>query len=661
MATRLLPPGYQEFLPTGAIAPGAKLYTYSAGTSNPKETYADAALTVPNANPVVADASGRFGDIFAGVGDYRVVMNTSADTLLWTADPVDGASSAGSGINETNLVYNGDFRVNSPLPAGQYGYFSDTQPCAPGWLALSQSGTVQVRADSTVASRWAADVLRLNIRTGSQRYGVVQWVLPEDCAHLAAQSVAFSARVQWNGVTSGNVRYAIIQWASYPTDLPADPVADWTSTTYSSGAFFTSNVAALAVGVATANNSTYIDLPAITGVCSSNPQAIGVIIWTESATTSSRSLKITNARLTQGTTVSDFQRRHYKTEKVIAQPDPFLAQRNLAVNGDFNVWQGGATIAIPASTTTTACYGPDRWCMETDANQACTISRIAGTAATRTAYGAKIQRNAGQTGTSVLRFQQALETADLYAIRDRQLTASFLISAGSDFAGSLTFKVLAGTGTEGRRTNAAAYTGETTIISGTLADLIQISAGSEQYFSFTSTGWGADIPVGVGDFTQACICWEWTPSGTAGADDSFNVFNVRLHIGDSSAPFVVEDIGETLARCQRWYSKSFPQATAPAQNAGVTGAVSFPQVVGASTAMTLPAVTFPATMRAAPVVTLFNPSAANAEARNVGTGTDCTLTSATATEWGFSGTATTPGGSAAGQQLIVHYTADARL
>jgi hypothetical protein len=43
------------------------------------------------------------------------------------------------------------------------------------------------------------------------------------------------------------------------------------------------------------------------------------------------------------------------------------------------------------------------------------------------------------------------------------------------------------------------------------------------------------------------------------------------------------------------------------------------------------------------------------------TGTDCTLTSATATEWGFSGTATTPGGSAAGQQLIVHYTADARL
>lgn len=91
MATRYSPPRGQVFSDTGTPLPGAKLYFYATGTSTPKATYSDAGLTVVNANPVVADSAGRFGDIFYGSGDYKVILKTSADVTVWTADAVPGA------------------------------------------------------------------------------------------------------------------------------------------------------------------------------------------------------------------------------------------------------------------------------------------------------------------------------------------------------------------------------------------------------------------------------------------------------------------------------------------------------------------------------------------------------------------------------------------
>ena len=66
--------------------PGAKLYTYEAGTTTPLATYSDRALTSANANPVVADADGRFGRIFFAEDDYKLVLYTDGDVLVWTCD-----------------------------------------------------------------------------------------------------------------------------------------------------------------------------------------------------------------------------------------------------------------------------------------------------------------------------------------------------------------------------------------------------------------------------------------------------------------------------------------------------------------------------------------------------------------------------------------------
>jgi hypothetical protein len=79
---------------------GAKLYFYGAGLDptdpNKKNTYSDEAATTAtaNSNPVIANASGVFPDIWL-VGDYKVILKTKSEGQIWVADPVretDGTS-----------------------------------------------------------------------------------------------------------------------------------------------------------------------------------------------------------------------------------------------------------------------------------------------------------------------------------------------------------------------------------------------------------------------------------------------------------------------------------------------------------------------------------------------------------------------------------------
>lgn len=69
---------------------GAKLSFLETGTSTDKATFSDAAGTIPNANPVIADANGVFPDIFI-VGTYKVILTDKNDvqTGFGEADPVD--------------------------------------------------------------------------------------------------------------------------------------------------------------------------------------------------------------------------------------------------------------------------------------------------------------------------------------------------------------------------------------------------------------------------------------------------------------------------------------------------------------------------------------------------------------------------------------------
>lgn len=72
------------------VVPSAKAHFYVTGTTTPQDTYADAGLTTPNANPVVADANGVLAPIYLNPAlIYKLTLTTSADVLIRTVDPVN--------------------------------------------------------------------------------------------------------------------------------------------------------------------------------------------------------------------------------------------------------------------------------------------------------------------------------------------------------------------------------------------------------------------------------------------------------------------------------------------------------------------------------------------------------------------------------------------
>jgi len=83
----LMPEGKQSFnTTTGIPLVGGKVYTYDAGTNNPKQTFNDAAGTVPNANPVILDARGEATIFWSGA--YKVVLKDALDNTIWTVDNI---------------------------------------------------------------------------------------------------------------------------------------------------------------------------------------------------------------------------------------------------------------------------------------------------------------------------------------------------------------------------------------------------------------------------------------------------------------------------------------------------------------------------------------------------------------------------------------------
>lgn len=168
-----------------------------------------------------------------------------------------------------------------------------------------------------------------------------------------------------------------------------------------------------------------------------------------------------------------------------------------------------------------------------------------------------------------------------------------------------------------------------------------------------------DVPSNV----RNVIVGVWTNAQFTAATDSFMMTQASLTDGYDVQDWSPEDVAEELQKCQRYYCKSFNTDIAPAQNAGLAGAVrGFVSVAGATANQPI-GVRFPVTMRAAPATFVFyNPSAANAFVRNTTAGSDATATASSTP--GENGTDIFFTGIAAwtvAQALAVHFSADAEI
>ena len=152
------------------------------------------------------------------------------------------------------------------------------------------------------------------------------------------------------------------------------------------------------------------------------------------------------------------------------------------------------------------------------------------------------------------------------------------------------------------------------------------------------------------------------------AADSVGIAELQLTLGQEIVDWVTIPSPFDLARCLRFFLKSFPATTVPAASlteaAAGTGAAGIIGKAGATALAAVINIQFPAIMFKVPTVTLFTPVGAGAVPFRI-TGTTPAVQTAVAqrglTELGLTVTATGDASGAVGDLVGVHYTADAEF
>lgn len=211
--------------------------------------------------------------------------------------------------------------------------------------------------------------------------------------------------------------------------------------------------------------------------------------------------------------------------------------RNRLLNGDFQVWQRGITLTDPISTNF---YGADRWgCARTAFAAGITVTQQS----TQTnSKSMRVQRTAANASTSVLFLAQTLETQEVKKLAGKQVTLSFKVLKGANFSATsniLQASILAGIGTDGNLITAS-FTGQTTV-----ANLNQVITDTSTLYTVTGT-----VPTNA---TQLGVQFQYTPVGTAGAADYFEITDVQLEESPVATPFERRFYGLELSLCQRYF------------------------------------------------------------------------------------------------------------
>jgi hypothetical protein len=224
------------------------------------------------------------------------------------------------------------------------------------------------------------------------------------------------------------------------------------------------------------------------------------------------------------------------------------------INGNFDVWQRGTSIAMTAADA----YAADRWYAETaTAGTDKTVSQQDGTGVAGSVLCARVAMV--QDVDELLTFSQALETQDSKKFRGQKLTLSFWARGGAEFVAdnpTLVCKIKTGKGTDQKvlafTTSADAISENKTLTTSWVKHTITTTA------------------VIASDITQIGISFAFTHAGAGTTTNYFEITQVQLCAGDVALPFQAKSFEEELQKCKRFYEKSFNYETTPAHGASAT-------------------------------------------------------------------------------------------
>lgn len=325
--------------------------------------------------------------------------------------------------------------------------------------------------------------------------------------------------------------------------------------------------------------------------------------------------------------------------------------RNRVVNGDFQIWQRGAggSASFAQAASATVFYYADRWQFTNSNGAATTVAQTAG--ATSGSYLARVQRNAAETSTNPIILCTSLTRDMCIGMAGNAVTLSFKARAGADFSAAssaITIAIYSGTGTADTSGIGGAFTGSSLVSNPT-----QVITTTLANYSVTTAALGATV-------TQLAVQFYFAGVGAAGAADYFDITDVQVEVSNQQTPFERKNFAQQYADCLPFYCKSFLYSTAPAQNVGAaTNEHYFNATVAGASTMFSGSIYWPTRMRAAPTVTTFNPAAANAEVRDETAVADCSAVGTVSREKAMLLNCNGNAGTAVGNVLGVHFTADA--
>ncbi len=332
---------------------------------------------------------------------------------------------------------------------------------------------------------------------------------------------------------------------------------------------------------------------------------------------------------------------------------------NLAVNGGFEFAQE----QTPGTYTTIADkgYGPDQWWV-TRENADMQYKREDGTGESgiTSKYFGTFKKI---TNTGKFFICQPLEGRDTVPLRSK--TVIFPIKLKASASKTIRMAVLE------LQTGGTMDAPPATLVTAFGANGVDPTFGTNvaiitaaQSKSVTTAFQQFSVSVTVPNNSKNLFLAIWTNDQFA-ANDTLSVAEADFYPGSAVRAWLPRDYDDDIAKCQRYYYKTFDIDVAPAQNAGVAGCAR--GIAGKAGAIGLAAIIpirFPVRMFATPTITTFNPSAANAQVRDTSANLDCSATASSGTHTNPGATTISATGSAStavGYIVDVHITAKARI
>jgi hypothetical protein len=260
-----------------------------------------------------------------------------------------------------------------------------------------------------------------------------------------------------------------------------------------------------------------------------------------------------------------------------------LNASNPVLNSSFDVWQRGTSLATAATASN---YTADRWIGYRGVAGG-TVSRQLTNDTTNLPfiqYCARVQRDSGNTSTSAVEILQPFESVNAIPFAGRTVTMSFYARKGANFSAAsdaLNVRLVTGTGTD--QNPITTYTGSANTINTTVT-----LTSTWQRFSVSAT-----LPATVTEFYPD---FYFTPVGTAGAADFFEITGIAIDLGSVALPYRRNSgtIQGELAACQRYYFRNAYNGT----GSGTYLYLGDGQATGTTTADIR--INFPVTMRNEP-------------------------------------------------------------